>query len=108
MKYNTYIQSKHWLQTRIDILTNRPKCERCGSKHKLQVHHLTYKNIYNENPEDLEVLCAKCHMQEHGLIKVKKSFNRKKLTPEQKAQKRIKRLKEKAIRKANSKRKYGT
>ena len=106
MKYNAYLHSKHWIQTRVDVLTNRTKCERCGSTNKLQVHHLTYKNIYNENPEDLEVLCVGCHMHEHKLIKPKFKPKKKQLSKEDKAAKKTIKLKQRSIRKANSKKKY--
>ena len=36
-------------------------CGLCGSKKQIQVHHRTYKNQYNEKPEDLIVLCHTCH-----------------------------------------------
>jgi 5-methylcytosine-specific restriction endonuclease McrA len=65
IEYSKYLKSKEWLSIRLDILTIRPKCERCGSKKSLEVHHLTYKRIFNEEPEDLEVLCKGCHYKEH-------------------------------------------
>lgn len=41
------------------------RCARCDSTKQLQVHHVTYERIGNELPEDLEVLCAICHLSEH-------------------------------------------
>ncbi len=72
--YLDYLQSNEWAQIRIDLFELRgKKCERCGSKKRISVHHLSYDNIFNEEPEDLEILCDKCHKNEHGLIvKVKK------------------------------------
>ncbi len=64
-EYTKYLQSKEWLEIRLDILTTRKVCEKCGSKKKLQVHHKHYKNIFKEEPEDLELLCDKCHVNEH-------------------------------------------
>jgi len=90
-KYRKYLQSKEWLETRLDILTTRKKCERCGSKHQLQVHHKTYKNIFNEEPDDLELLCAKCHQNEHNLLKPKK----KKLSSKEKKKELRLKLKQK-------------
>lgn len=75
-KYAQYLKSKEWIDLKIDLISMRgQKCEKCG-KHKksptlLQIHHLTYKNIFNESPEDLMILCSRCHRIEHGLIKVK-------------------------------------
>ena len=45
------------------------KCERCGSKKDLQVHHKTYKRKGHELPGDVELLCKTCHEKEHGLAK---------------------------------------
>lgn len=44
------------------------RCSRCGYKFyraKLHVHHKTYKNIFKEEPEDLELICESCHEVEH-------------------------------------------
>ena len=76
-KYLSYLQSKEWAEIKADILIIRgEKCERCGTKYKrpssLHLHHLTYKNLYNEEPEDLELLCQKCHKREHYKPKKKK------------------------------------
>lgn len=89
-KYKEYLKSSEWLNIRIDILSIRKKCERCGSSHKLHVHHLTYKNIYNESPNDLEVLCSGCHFNEH-----KKQLKKKTNKPKKKD--KTKRLKRKSI-----------
>ena len=75
-KYKKYLNSDSWKELKIDLLVSRGcKCEKCGKNQKpqyLQVHHKTYKNIFQENPEDLILVCGKCHMKEHGLIKEKK------------------------------------
>jgi len=84
--YKAYLLSNEWKQIRIDLLTIRGnKCERCNKKsNRLQVHHLTYERIYNENQEDLILLCGICHQKAHGLIKekpkkkpIKKKTNKK-------------------------------
>lgn len=67
-EYNDYLKSDKWLSLRRSVIKSRKKCERCGYDQKLQVHHKHYKNIFNESPHDLELLCARCHMKEHGLI----------------------------------------
>jgi hypothetical protein len=56
-KYHEYLLSPAWHEIRIEMLTAFPKCQRCDSKHSLQVHHKTYKNVFKEEPKDLEVLC---------------------------------------------------
>ena len=68
IKYKKYLKSEKWnkIKTRIHKLRGG-KCERCNSKHQLQVHHKHYKNVFKEKMQDLELLCRKCHRSEHGL-----------------------------------------
>lgn len=73
-EYYKYLKSKDWSDIKLDLIHTRGnKCERCGNKRKhfryLHIHHLTYRNIGNEKPEDLEILCAPCHRKEHGIEK---------------------------------------
>lgn len=75
--YRRYLFSKKWKQKRQQVFERAKKnantdnqfgvCERCGYKpYKpcLQVHHLTYANLFNEPLEDLILLCPKCHKEE--------------------------------------------
>jgi hypothetical protein len=66
MSYEDYLQTEFWRITRKQILGKRPFCERCGTRERLQVHHLTYERLGVELDEDLEVLCRRCHATEHG------------------------------------------
>ena len=82
-KYYAYLKSKAWADLKLDIIHLRgQKCERCGSKRSLRflhLHHLTYDRLYDELPEDLELICAGCHSVEHGIIPPKpKPFRFKK------------------------------
>jgi len=43
------------------------RCEQGGSTINLSVHHLTYNTLGKEHPEDLRVLCQKCHEKAHGI-----------------------------------------
>lgn len=97
-KYKQYLNSKEWLDIRLDIITTRKKCERCGSTNRLQVHHKTYKNIFNEEPEDLELLCGGCHKKEHDLIDKEKHHKetRKRKKKVNKRQSRIRKEMEKS------------
>lgn len=42
------------------------RCEECGSGSDLEVHHLTYERLGCELPEDLRVLCRRCHETAHA------------------------------------------
>ena len=70
-KYHKYLKSDQWACMKIELLTIRGSiCEVCGDKkpaHLLDMHHITYDNLFEEEPEDLQLLCKKHHMQEHGL-----------------------------------------
>jgi 5-methylcytosine-specific restriction endonuclease McrA len=66
-KYHRYLRSsKEWATIKIELYASRgKKCEVCYSTYKLQVHHRTYKNIYNEEPSELVILCDVCHKKAH-------------------------------------------
>jgi 5-methylcytosine-specific restriction endonuclease McrA len=79
-KYKEYLLSDEWAQLKIDLFNHRGRCcEKCNRKKNLSVHHLTYENIYNEEPEDLIILCRLCHAKVQGKIKKykKKKIKRK-------------------------------
>lgn len=61
-EYTEHINSPEWADIRRDKLAESGyRCERCGAAGYLEVHHLTYDNLGNESPDDLEVLCKPCH-----------------------------------------------
>ncbi len=37
------------------------RCEKCGERARLQLHHLHYESVGRETPEDLTALCDDCH-----------------------------------------------
>ena len=62
--YINYIKSPEWrLKRKQRMKIDNYKCE-CGRSAK-HVHHLTYKNLFNENMEDLRSLCILCHDAKH-------------------------------------------
>ncbi len=69
VKYDEYIHSAEWATVRTRALRRAQfRCEWCGTKKKLQVHHRSYARLGNESPDDLQVLCKKCHEERHGKI----------------------------------------
>jgi len=57
-----YYKSEEWRQQKIFALHRaNNRCEWCGLSHSLELHHLTYDNLYNEKPKDLIILCKDCH-----------------------------------------------
>lgn len=64
--YNIYLKSEHWKQRRLKALKQANyTCSCCGVNNNLQVHHLTYANVWNEQDEDLLVVCRSCHKRIH-------------------------------------------
>lgn len=68
--YDKYLESWYWKTKKTLILSlHQYQCDVCGNnKDELQVHHKPdgYKNIGNERPIDLAVLCNKHHALYHG------------------------------------------
>lgn len=64
--YENYLKSKHWIKFRTKILKNIKYCSLCNEKKRFyHLHHLSYKNLGNEKPEDVLVLCNECHKLSH-------------------------------------------
>lgn len=62
MGYTAYIQSDDWAcKRRMALYKRNNKCQRCGSEHRLEVHHKHYETLYHERLHDVEVLCKDCH-----------------------------------------------
>jgi 5-methylcytosine-specific restriction endonuclease McrA len=75
-KYRQYLQSdkwKHIAQQRLEI--DSYQCTMCGTRgtpaNPLEIHHLSYKFLYNEEErvyQDLVTLCHCCHKLTHNLM----------------------------------------
>ena len=55
-------------RTAARIVKSVGRCQRCdhdGSESRLGIHHKD-RNKKNQKPSNLEVLCHRCHMQEHA------------------------------------------
>lgn len=64
--YSGYLQTKKWARKRSRILRrDKNRCQACGSTRFLQIHHLSYINIYNERDDDLITVCDLCHTELH-------------------------------------------
>lgn len=67
--YNDYLQSDQWRKTREKRLQIDGRvCAVCGSGKDLNVHHISYRNIGNEDIEnELITLCHPCHAMLHRI-----------------------------------------
>ena len=64
--YVVYLRSPLWrLRRRIWILRAGGRCERCGSRRRLTIHHRTYGRLGHERRADVTVLCWNCHHRHH-------------------------------------------
>lgn len=76
-QYQSYLKSDHWKALRAKKLSKSSKrCAICASAYRLEVHHLSYKNITDVETADLRVLCHRCHdlfhaLQRNGVICIK-------------------------------------
>lgn len=66
-KKQEYIKnSPIWQEKRKERLSkDNNRCYSCDTTKRLQVHHITYKRLYNENITDLVTLCRSCHQEVH-------------------------------------------
>ncbi len=66
MKYAEYLKSSHWRELRQAKLAGAGRaCNRCGSTDRIVVHHVRYRNLFDVELADLEVLCQECHDRHH-------------------------------------------
>ena len=85
-RYRRYLQSDAWKTKRKAVLqASGFRCRRCGAP-ATEVHHETYKRIYNERLSDLTALCNKCHEAAH----TRTPRRRKETTPEKRGYQRPK------------------
>ncbi len=62
--YAQYLRSPAWAQKRAEALERAGgHCAVCGlPKAHLNAHHRHYKTLGQEEPEDLVVMCPRCHL----------------------------------------------
>lgn len=65
--YQEYLRSDDWLTKRYLKRMKRNNCAICNSRHRLEVHHLNYRNLVDVEMSDLRVLCHRCHFLGHDL-----------------------------------------
>ena len=72
LSYKDYLETKEWYDFRIARLNHSlRRCQLCNeSEGELNIHHRTYKNIFNESFEDTTVLCKRCHELFHKNVKL--------------------------------------
>lgn len=69
--YYDYIQSDAWHKKAEDAKRRAGwRCQICNSNEDLEAHHRTYERLGYERPDDITVICAKCHdlFSRHGRL----------------------------------------
>lgn len=66
--YKVYLATDHWKAVRERTMRrDKYRCQRCGSRKSLEVHHLNYDRVGKERLGDLVTLCYRCHRREHEI-----------------------------------------
>jgi len=65
-----HMQSNYWKQLKKDrMLIVNNKCEICGSTNNLNLHHISYVRLGQEDIRDVRILCGGingCHQRQHN------------------------------------------
>ena len=72
MDYKKYIKSQEWKekrQAKLETCDFKCECEGGCVREATQIHHLHYDTLGNERIEDLQALCAKCHMSKSSKVR---------------------------------------
>ena len=76
MRYDEYLANEHWRKVReARLIIDGYQCCECGSAKNLEVHHITYDNLGDEDIErDLITLCRSCHERLHRYESAAKQY----------------------------------
>lgn len=67
-----YYETDHWRETRDERMQRDDMlCVLCGEFSQLQVHHVTYRNLFHEPLCDLMTVCETCHSRIHEAARLK-------------------------------------
>jgi len=76
MPYKEFLKTDYWAIVRDDLIATVGKCQLCSARNGLRCHHNSYEHHGSEqlHPEDLTVLCDRCHMYFHRTERLGASF----------------------------------
>lgn len=75
-EYRKYIRSPQWKAVCARYFALRgKKCQACGSRKSIHVHHLTYERFGREPLTDLCGLCKMCHERVHQAHRANRSLS---------------------------------
>ncbi len=65
-EYARVMASPGWRRRRREAIRRAGhRCQECGARGPLDVHHLTYRDMGQERPWQLAALCPPCHQAQH-------------------------------------------
>lgn len=66
--YKEYMKSDEWIKKSFERMKiDDFQCVLCGSVGDLEVHHISYKRLTNEDVyQDLVTVCPRCHVLLHN------------------------------------------
>jgi hypothetical protein len=66
-RYQSYLLTPAWRAKRAAVMSRAGGlCEGCRSTDATEVHHMTYKHVFNELLFELVALCRDCHERAHS------------------------------------------
>lgn len=75
-RYQLYIESPEFADIRSKVFwRDGHKCRACGSTESLQAHHLSYRNVYHEDLDDIICLCRTCHAAYHAVDNIQRLYD---------------------------------
>jgi len=78
-KYHNFLKSDFWLSARQKILEKNDGCVICGSKEGINLHHISYEDVYCRKPEtspNIVVICQYHHEKFHKKYKLHKNMRK--------------------------------
>ncbi len=65
--YLSYLSSQEWKHKRINVLGMANwTCQECQVRTAVEVHHLDYRDVGDEDYDQLMAVCQDCHRDLHG------------------------------------------
>ncbi len=62
-EYNPYLKSEKWNNKRLLVLKrDNYLCQACLTRKATEIHHLTYRHVFNEPLFELVSICEPCHV----------------------------------------------
>jgi hypothetical protein len=77
--YEQYLKSEDWKLVKEKYIRLDSVCDICGTDKALTLHHISYENCGNEEPEEILCVCSFCHQDLHcrDVMNIKEKYVKK-------------------------------